>query len=102
MPKLACEKVTFYSEGDELSFFKWIDSINCIKEFKGIGDTIYLTVNTKKPSDVCLRELLSLFHRYKIEMSQLAVFLNDKNKEWFYDRKQAYWHKKVFKKTKKN
>ena len=75
------DRPQFYSEGDELSFFKWIDSINCIKEFKGIGDTMYLTINTKKPSDVCLRELLALFYRYNIEMSQLAMFLNDKNKE---------------------
>ncbi len=97
MPKLECKKVTFYSEGDELSFFKWIDSINCIERYEGVGDTIYLYVKTKKPSDICLRELLALFHRYKIDMSQLEIFISDKNKVWFYDRKQAYWHKRVFK-----
>ncbi len=100
MPKLACKKLTFYSKEDENSFFKWLDSISCIKEIKGIGDTIFLTVNTKKPSNSCLREILAIFQRYKIDMTQLAVFLNDKNKEWFYDQKQAYWHKKVFKKKK--
>jgi len=100
MPKLTCKAVTFYSEGDELAFFKWIDSINCIKKFEGIGDTMYLTVKSKKPSDVCLRELIALFYRYKIDMSQLAVFLNDKNKEWFFDYKQTFWHKKVFKNKK--
>jgi hypothetical protein len=45
-----------------------------------------------------LRELLALFYRYKIEMSQFSVFLSEKNKKWFYDNKQAYWYKKVFKK----
>jgi len=102
MPNLTCKKVTFYSEGDELSFFKWLDSINCIEKCEGTDDTMYLTVNTKKPSDECLRELLALFHRYKVDMSQLEIFLNEKNKEWFFDRKQAYWHKKVFKKINKS
>jgi hypothetical protein len=37
MPMLTCKAVTFYSEGDELAFFKWIESINCIKKFEGIG-----------------------------------------------------------------
>lgn len=97
MPKLACQAVMFYSQGDELSFFKWIDSINCIKKFEGVGDTMHLTVKKHKISDRCLRELIALFYRYKIDMSQLEVFLNDKNKEWFYDRKKMFWHKKVFK-----
>ena len=38
MPMLTCKAVTFYSEGDELAFFKWIESINCIKKFEGIGN----------------------------------------------------------------
>lgn len=58
---------------------------------------MYLHVKSTKISDICLRELLSLFYRYNIEMSQLSVFLNEKNKKWFFENKRAYWHKKVFK-----
>jgi hypothetical protein len=48
-------------------------------------------------ADNDLRELLALFHRYKIKnMSQLKVFLNETNRPWFYENKKSYWHKKVF------
>lgn len=43
-----------------------------------------------------LRELLALFYRYKIDMKQLRVFLNEQNKEWFYGRPKGYWHYRVF------
>lgn len=98
MPKLTCKSVLFYSVGDELSFFKWIESIKFIRKFEGNGNNLYLSVKSKCPSDHCLRELLALFYRYKINMSQLSLFLNDKNKHWFFDNKEAYWHKKVFQK----
>ncbi len=87
----------FYSEGDEISFFNWIKSINCVKKSEGKGDTIVLHIKSFNPSNVCLRDIIALFHRYNIEMSQLKQFLNDKNKEWFFNNKKAYWHTKVFK-----
>ena len=98
MPKLSCKRVMFYSEGDECSFFNWIKEINCIKKIEGVGDTILLHIKSRKVSNVCLHELIALFHRYKIDMKQLSQFLNDNNKEWFFDNKQGFWHKKTFKK----
>ncbi len=96
MPKLECKSVTFYSERDELVFFEWIERIECIKEWVGVSRKVVLHIKTVEPSDSCLRELIAMFQRYKIEMSQLSQFLNERNKAWFFENKKAFWHKKVF------
>ena len=96
MIKLECKNTTFFSQLDEISFFKRIDEIKCIKGWEGVSNSIVLHIKTKTISDNCLRELISLFQRYKIEMSQLSRFLDKKNKSWFFDNKESYWHKKVF------
>ncbi|MBI3518512.1 MAG: hypothetical protein HY062_04035 [Bacteroidetes bacterium] len=97
MIQLECKKVVFYSELDEISFVERINSISCIQSWEGINTSIILHIKTKTISDNCLRELISLFHRYKVEMSQLSLFLNKKNKTWFMDNEKAFWYKQVFK-----
>ena len=94
--KLICKSVWYYSSKDEDAFFEWINKISVIEKYDGRLDELYLYINNKKISDQDLEELLALFYRYKIDMKQLAVFLNKKNKDWFFDNRQAYWHKKVF------
>ena len=96
MPILECKKVGFYAEGDELSFFNWIESIKAIKKYYGEGDIIYLKLSASKLSDSNLRELIALFYRYKIEMTQLKQFLNESNESWFQKNPQSFWHRKVF------
>ncbi|KLL02404.1 MAG: leucyl-tRNA synthetase [Mycoplasmataceae bacterium RC_NB112A] len=97
--ELVCEKVWYYSQQDENAFFEWICKIKCISRMKGIGKKVYLFVNKTKISDEDLRELLGLFRRYHIDMSQLAVFLNESNKTWFFKS----WYQEVFaKEGKKN
>jgi hypothetical protein len=99
MPKLICKGVIFYSQTDETSFFEWISRIKGIDRWEGIGDEVHLHLPKKKISDECLRDLTALLYRYKIEMSQLQQFVNEKNSEW-YAAPGKYWHKKVFKQTK--
>ncbi|MCE8163066.1 MAG: leucine--tRNA ligase [Candidatus Moeniiplasma glomeromycotorum] len=97
--ELVCEKVIFHSQHDENAFFEWIYKIKCISRMKGMGDKDYLFVNKTKISDEDLRELIGLFYRYNIDMSQLAVFLNSENRAWFFKN----WHQEVFaKEGKKN
>lgn len=96
MPKVICKGVTYYSQNDEISFFEWISRIKGVKKWEGIGDEVHLHLPKSKISDACLRDLTALLHRYKIEMSQLQQFVNDKNREW-YTAPNKYWHKKVFK-----
>ena len=96
MIKLECKRVLFYSELDETSFSERLDKINCIENWEGVSDSIVLNIKSKKVSDTCMRELLSLFYRYKIEMSQLLVLVNNKNEAWI-KNENAYWYKKLFK-----
>ena len=96
MPTLICKRVTFYSQNDETAFFEWLKRINCIGEIKGVGDELHLQILRKQISDANLRDLIAIFERYKIDMKQLAQFLNDKNKVWFKENSKAFWLKKVF------
>jgi len=92
---LECKRVRFFSELDELEFFERIKKIRCIESYEGISDSVFLKIKSKNISDLCLRELISLFYRYKINMTQLADFLNEKNKSWFLNEK-AFWYNKTF------
>ena len=96
MIKLECKRIRFYSELDELSFSERMNKIKCIESWEGKSDSILIYIKSKIVSDICLRELIALFHRYKISMSQLLIFLSDKNKIWLMNDK-AFWYKKIFK-----
>lgn len=98
MIKLECKKLRFCSELDETTFFDRMGKIKCIDidAWEGYIWGSIIHVKSKKVSDVCLRELISLFYRYNISMSQLSIFLNEKNKKWLLNEK-AYWYKKIFK-----
>jgi hypothetical protein len=100
MIKLICKRVSFYSLNDELAFDEWINKIKCIKKFEGIGDEMHLYVHKSYISQTCLREILSLFYRYHIEMRQLQQLATSKNREWF-ENKHKYWYKSVFGEVKK-
>lgn len=92
---LECKRVTFYSYKDEDAFFEWIKKIDIIDNFWGEGDTLYLDTACIDLGDEHLRDLIALFYRYNIRMSQLKRFMNKSNEEWFCDSK-AFWYKKVF------
>lgn len=94
MPVLTCRRVWFGALGDELAFHHWLGTIKAIRRIEGVGDAILLHV-PRRLSNTALRELLAVFHRYRIEMSQLAQFESPTNREWFKDP-QKYWHKRVF------
>ena len=93
---LTCIGVRFYCRKDEDAFFEWIKKIECISKTSAVGEELYLHINADKINDLDLDDLIGLFYRYKIDMNQLARFLTDDNKEWFYDNEKAFWHKKVF------
>lgn len=93
---LTCTAVQFYCPKDEDAFFEWIKKIDCIDKFSGAGRELYLYICCDDIHDQDLRDLIGLFFRYKINMKQLARFLTDDNKKWFYENKIAFWHKKVF------
>jgi hypothetical protein len=95
---LICTAVKFYCPKDEDAFFEWIKKIACISHTSAAGKELYLhiAVAAQEISDQDLDDLIGLFYRYKINMAQLAQFLTDDNKAWFFDNKKAFWYKKVF------
>lgn len=94
--KLICRKVSFLSQGDERSFFEWIDNIPSVMKDVGVLDELHLYVRSKNIKDTDLRELVALFCKYEIkDATQLQVFLNAKNKKWFFDS-YSYWHEQIF------
>lgn len=94
--KLICKKVKFYFENDETAFFEWIKKIKCINHISSVGDELYLHIKGKKISDDNLRNLIGLFYRYKIDMKQLQIFLNENNREWFYGKPKGFWHRRIW------
>lgn len=90
------KKITFYSPNDEAAFFEWLKKNDCIDDVEGIGDELHLTIAADELHDHDLRDLLALFYRYKIDMKQLKRFLTEDNKKWFFENKNAFWHKLVF------
>jgi hypothetical protein len=92
---LAATGVRYYSEGDEAAFFGWLDKIPCVDHYTGSGETLYITVSCKQMSEVCLRELIALFFRYRVDMKQLSVFSSAANRAWF-KNPEAYWYNGVF------
>lgn len=84
----------FFSYNDEENFFKWINSIECIHQVKGIARELHLDVDTSSASDLDIREFVSVFKRYNIPLGNLAIFATDK-REWFSDPSMS-WYKEVF------
>ena len=94
--KLECWSIMYWSPFDEDQFFGWLEKIPAVKKFYGEGRNLFLEVSTPL-SDRDLGELLSIFQRYDIDdMTQLEQFLTEENREWFFENKESYWHKKVF------
>jgi hypothetical protein len=85
----------YYSPGDERAFFEWAERISCVKKIEGCGEVLRLHVASRRIAARCLRELIGLFERYGVEMSQLAQFESPANRAWF-RAPAAYWHDAVF------
>lgn len=93
---LIAESVGFLSDGDERSFFGWIERVPGVKSVQGRGRALLITFARTRLPDESLREVIALFFRYGVEMTQLADLLTEANRAWFASPR-AYWHRKVFK-----
>ena len=95
MPRLTCSKIVYYSHADEAGFFAALSVIKAIKRVEGVEDALHLTVPTRL-SESSLRDLLGVFYRFGIDMTQLRQFETPQNRGWFCDKK-AFWFDHVFK-----
>lgn len=91
---IKCKKISFYSILDETMFFAWIKSINCIENFEGIGDELYLNLVQRQLSYNDIKDLITLMYRYKIKMYQLQPLITEENKF-----AAAPWKKQIYKTT---
>ena len=80
---LICTPLKFYTQNDETLLFEWLNKIKCIKQIKGIGRELHLLIVSKNISNNDLLDLIGVFSRYKFDIKQLKVFMNESNKEWF-------------------
>jgi hypothetical protein len=85
----------YYSPGDERAFYEWANRISCIDKIEGSGQELRINIRRRRISNSCLRELIALFHRYDVEMSQLAQFENASNRPWFRNQ-SMFWYRAVF------
>ena len=88
---LQARHLAFLSHSDEAAFFHWLELLKDFASCRGVFDTIEIDIASNKLQDDQLRELIALFHRYRIDMRQLEIFENRSNKGWLRN-KQAYWY----------
>ena len=72
--------------------FSWATDIPGVEGW----DRDQLAVREEIPEEG-LRELLALFHRYKIPMVQLQQFESAQNKGWLRNP-NSYWHREMYEK----
>jgi hypothetical protein len=93
--ELKAQATRFFSQLDGTAFFEWLKKLPCVSKFEGRGDTLSIRVLESKVDEYALRELLALFHRYRLDMKQLSVFDKQDFAGWFRNT-EAYWYKSVF------
>lgn len=83
--RIIFKPLKFYSNEDEELFFQWINKIDCIESYKGIGRELQVIVSPEPISFEDFRNLRGIFKRYNLENSQQLkeLFLTDKNRDWF-------------------
>lgn len=92
---LTAKRVWYFSENDEAAFFEWLDKLACVEKYEGELDVLNIYIDKAQVDEQSLREILSLFRRYAVDMSQLRVFDSDEFAAWFRDSR-AYWFESIF------
>ena len=91
---LVATGVTYYHQNDEAAFFEWLDRIGCVDNYRGEDRSLFITLR-RRPTKNDLCELLALFFRYSIEITQLVRFETKSNRHWLRDP-QTYWHHRMY------
>jgi hypothetical protein len=90
-PQIVAGGVTYYSLIDEELFFDWLDRMPFVKEYHGVVRDLFIIFN-RLPTKGDLVEIIAFCMRYRIEMTQLAKFVNDENREWL----TTAWGEEIF------
>lgn len=96
MITLVATSVEYFSQGDEDSFFAWLQGIPCVGKVHGVNVDLLIELKTDLVQDDDLRELTALFYRYGVDMRQLKKLVTKRNADWYRDDTETYWHDRVF------
>jgi hypothetical protein len=80
---LICTPLRFYTQDDEAILFNWLKKVSCIKKIQGIARELHLESDSNTIPDQDLLNLMAIFDRYKFDNTQLTVFMNANNKDFF-------------------
>jgi len=90
------EPVPFFSEGDEDSFFRWLQSIPAVRKVARTPEGLKLTLR-QPPDKLSIYELIAVMSRYQLDMRCLRdICESSKERAWF-RRKETYWYDSVYK-----
>lgn len=92
--QLVATDILFFHDNDELAFIEWIDRMSFVEDSYGEGPSMYLRFN-RFPTDDDIWELIGFCRRYGVEMTQLASFLTEENRGWFFDPNMS-WFAEIF------
>ena len=89
-------RLWFYSDLDEDSMFEWLSRIGSVGTIKGVGTNLLVSVDVTKLDKIQMKEFLSLFRRYGLDMDALVDLIKPDFMDWIDDPKSK-WHKRIFK-----
>ncbi len=95
MLKIEIYSLRFYSRLDEDAFFSRLNQIPGVVSVEGFLRTIDVSVDPSAVDDEGMRELISLFQRYGIDMRQLRKLETEEFSPWMRNR-SAYWFKSMY------
>lgn len=87
---------TFFSDIDEESLFNWLTRLEAVRETRGEGRFLRIQVATEQLEEDSLRELIALFKRFDLDMTELQKLDLPPFSAWFRNP-NTYWHDQVFK-----
>lgn len=87
------EPNSYYSEADEVAFFKWLKLLPAFEKVIRVpeGVELYLT----KMDKITLYELIGVFFRYKLDKKCLKI-LCEKHRDKRFRNPETYWYKEIF------
>jgi len=95
MLKLEIESLRFYSRLDEDAFFARLSKTSGVVSVEGFLRMINVSVDPSAVDEDAMRELISLFQRYGIDMRQLRELETEEFSSWMRNR-SAYWFKSMY------
>ena len=92
---LKIDLTTFYTRGDERRFFQGLSDISAIKNIRGDGRGLVMTLNLRHLNKEMTRELIAILWRYSISLAPLAMLAGNKRFLWLKDER-LYWYGSMF------